>query len=161
MWYIGGLVQERRNSTANALELPLSCTNPLTCTDSANGVGYIHINCVTDCTKIGSKLYLAIFYHYRNQMFAKADRHILQYKNLIQYLPSTFPNSFSCALVRTSLYSISACLYLPCLRYAEACKGYTTWKVITGTNPRSFTGLVLGLHPANERHAHEKKNCSR
>ena len=26
--HIGGLVQERRNSIANALELPLSCTNP-------------------------------------------------------------------------------------------------------------------------------------
>ena len=28
---ISGFVQERRNSTANALELRLSCTNPLTC----------------------------------------------------------------------------------------------------------------------------------
>ena len=27
--YTDGLVQERRNSTANALELRLSCTNPL------------------------------------------------------------------------------------------------------------------------------------
>ena len=27
--YINGLVQERRNSIANALELGLSCTNPL------------------------------------------------------------------------------------------------------------------------------------
>ena len=29
--YIGGLVQERRNSIANALELRLSCTNPSIC----------------------------------------------------------------------------------------------------------------------------------
>ena len=29
--YIDGLVQERRNSIANALELRLSCTNPLIC----------------------------------------------------------------------------------------------------------------------------------
>ena len=28
---IGGLVQERRNSIADALELRLSCTNPSTC----------------------------------------------------------------------------------------------------------------------------------
>ena len=28
LWYINGLVQERRNSIANALELRLSCTNP-------------------------------------------------------------------------------------------------------------------------------------
>ena len=28
MAYIDGLVQERRNSIANALELRLSCTNP-------------------------------------------------------------------------------------------------------------------------------------
>ena len=28
--YIDGLVQERRNSSANALELHLSCTNPST-----------------------------------------------------------------------------------------------------------------------------------
>ena len=27
-WYINGLVQERHNSIANALELRLSCTNP-------------------------------------------------------------------------------------------------------------------------------------
>ena len=27
--YIDGLVQERRNSIANTVELPLSCTNPL------------------------------------------------------------------------------------------------------------------------------------
>ena len=27
-WHIDGLVQERRNSSANALELRLSCTNP-------------------------------------------------------------------------------------------------------------------------------------
>ena len=31
-WYINGLLQERRNSIANAMELSLSCTNPLTCT---------------------------------------------------------------------------------------------------------------------------------
>ena len=30
-FYIDGLVQERRNSIANALELRLSCTNPLIC----------------------------------------------------------------------------------------------------------------------------------
>ena len=29
--YIDGLVQERRNSIANALELRLSCTNPSIC----------------------------------------------------------------------------------------------------------------------------------
>ena len=29
--YVVGLVQERRNSSANALELRLSCTNPLMC----------------------------------------------------------------------------------------------------------------------------------
>ena len=29
--YINGLVQERRNSSAKALELRLSCTNPLVC----------------------------------------------------------------------------------------------------------------------------------
>ena len=29
--YINGLVQERRNSIANALELHPSCTNPLIC----------------------------------------------------------------------------------------------------------------------------------
>ena len=28
---IDGLVQERRNSIANAMELPLSCTNPSKC----------------------------------------------------------------------------------------------------------------------------------
>ena len=28
IWYVDGLMQERRNSTANALELRLSCTNP-------------------------------------------------------------------------------------------------------------------------------------
>ena len=31
--YIDGLVQERRNSSANALELRLFCTNPSTCPD--------------------------------------------------------------------------------------------------------------------------------
>ena len=30
-WYIDGLIQERRNSIANALELRLSCTSPSTC----------------------------------------------------------------------------------------------------------------------------------
>ena len=29
--YFDGLVQERRNSIANALELHLSCTNPMIC----------------------------------------------------------------------------------------------------------------------------------
>ena len=29
--YVNGLVQERRNSIANALELRLSCTNPSMC----------------------------------------------------------------------------------------------------------------------------------
>ena len=31
MLHINGLVQERRNSSANALEFRLSCTNPLIC----------------------------------------------------------------------------------------------------------------------------------
>ena len=31
MVHINRFVQERRNSIANALELPLSCTNPLIC----------------------------------------------------------------------------------------------------------------------------------
>ena len=38
--YIDGLVKERRNSIANALELRLSCTNPSTCP-----CGGIHIQC--------------------------------------------------------------------------------------------------------------------
>jgi len=39
-----------------------------------------------------------------------------------KYKPVIFPNSFSCARVNISLYNISACLYLPCFRYADACK---------------------------------------
>lgn len=35
-------------------------------------------------------------------------------------LPSILPNSLSCALVSTCLYKISASLYFPCLRYADA-----------------------------------------
>ena len=38
--HIDGLVQERRNSTANALELCLSCTNPSIC-NSTFGEKYI------------------------------------------------------------------------------------------------------------------------
>ena len=34
-WYIDGLVQERRNSSALAMELRLSCTNPSICTPHA------------------------------------------------------------------------------------------------------------------------------
>lgn len=40
--------------------------------------------------------------------------------NVIVLSPSTFPNSFSWARVKTSLYKVSACLYFPCLRYADA-----------------------------------------
>lgn len=40
----------------------------------------------------------------------------------ILFQPSPFPKSFSCALVRTSLYKSSACLYFPCFRKAEALK---------------------------------------
>ena len=36
IYYIDGLVQERRNSIANALELCLSCTNPSICDKSHN-----------------------------------------------------------------------------------------------------------------------------
>ena len=32
LWWFDGLVQERRNSIANAMELRLSCTNPSICT---------------------------------------------------------------------------------------------------------------------------------
>ena len=36
--YINGLVQEKRNSIANALELRLSCTDPSTCTFAADNL---------------------------------------------------------------------------------------------------------------------------
>ena len=39
---IGGLVHERRNSIANALELHLSCTNPLKCCHSQQNVCLVH-----------------------------------------------------------------------------------------------------------------------
>ena len=40
-WHIGGLVQERRNSITNALELRISCTDPSTCDI------HIHQDCFT------------------------------------------------------------------------------------------------------------------
>ena len=39
--HFDGLVQERRNSIANALELRLSCTNPSICVVSLGTVKYI------------------------------------------------------------------------------------------------------------------------
>ena len=54
LWiHIDGLVQERRNSTANALELRLSCTYPSICTVHwLNVVWWCHM-----VTKIGHCLY--------------------------------------------------------------------------------------------------------
>ena len=42
---VDGLVRERRNSIANALELHLSCTNPSTCVGIISGNGVIIGSC--------------------------------------------------------------------------------------------------------------------
>ena len=41
LWHFEGLVQERRNSIANALELRLSCTNPLIWQQNCLDPGYV------------------------------------------------------------------------------------------------------------------------
>ena len=51
-WYIDGLVQERRKSSALAMELRLSCTNPSICTKTNTyfrGVNQCEGNTMADC----------------------------------------------------------------------------------------------------------------
>jgi len=65
--------------------------------------------------------------------------------------PVIFPNSFSWARVNISLYNISACLYLPCFRYADAWQ-YTYHRV--SQYQQTTTYHETHTHTAEYHHKH-------
>ena len=60
--YIDGLVQERRNSSALAMELRLSCTEPSTCNVNRNKPGLALLETITYLQHSHLKIYFLSFY---------------------------------------------------------------------------------------------------